>query len=81
MEEGLNITSMISEVGTLPGLTTLIWILQTAGIIFICYLIFLFIQGAINYKKFTRIRKIEQNLEEVNKTLKEINKKLSVKTK
>lgn len=74
-------TTIVSEIGTLPGLKALIWILQTAGIIFICYLIFLFVQGVINYKRLTRIKKIEENLESVNKTLKQINKKLSVKTK
>jgi hypothetical protein len=81
MEDVFNVTNIISEVGTLPGLNTLIWILQTAGIIFIAYIIFLFIQGAINYKKFSKIKKIEKTLEEINTTLKKLDKTVTNKYK
>jgi hypothetical protein len=67
----------IQSVAAIPGFTTLIRILQTAGIIFIGYLIFLFIKGIIQYKKFSKIKHIDKTLDNINQTLLNIEKKLT----
>ncbi len=71
------LSELIQTVGTLPGLTTLIRIFQTAGIILIIYLIFLFFKSITNYKTLSRIKHMNQTLESINTTLIEINKKLT----
>jgi hypothetical protein len=78
---GAIISELIKTLATLPGLTTLIRIFQTAGIILIAYLIFLFFKSITNYKTFSRIKHMDQTLESINITLIELDKKLTSQAK
>lgn len=70
----LELTQSLSN---LPGFTTLIKIFQTAGIVFIIYLIFLFVKSIIQYRRLAKISTIVKTLESVNQTLFSIDKKLT----
>ena len=73
----INIVSeLLSNFSSLPGISVAIKILQTAGIIFIIYITFLFIKGILQYKKLSKISKMDKKLEEINNTLKKIDSKL-----
>jgi biopolymer transport protein ExbB/TolQ len=55
-----------------PGITTLIRILQAAGIAIIIYFVFLILGWIIQYKKFTKIVCIERTLDRIEELLKKI---------
>ena len=74
---GLNTTEIVSSLVSLPGLTTLIKIFQTAGIILIFYLIFLFFRGITNYKKYSKIRHMDQTLSSIEQSLAHIEEKFT----
>jgi hypothetical protein len=74
---GVDLTTIVSEVIQLPAFTSLIKILQTAGIVFIGYLIFLFVQGILQYRRFSRIRHMDNTLDKISHTLSSIETKLT----
>jgi hypothetical protein len=77
LSTGAILTEAIRSVAAIPGFTTLIRILQTAGIIFIGYLIFLFIKGIFQYKKFAKIKHMDKTLSNIEISLNNIEKKLT----
>ncbi len=73
---GETLGEIIKLVENIPGITTLIRILQAAGILFIAYLIFLFIRGILQYQSFTKIKRMEQSLARIDNTLQRIDEKI-----
>ncbi len=71
--ENVTGTALLSEfiqlLSNLPGFTGLIRILQTAGIVLIIYLVFLFVKSIIQYRRLAKIAIIGKTLESVNQTL------------
>ena len=74
-------SELTQGLSTVPGITTLITILQTAGILLIGYLIFLFFRGILQYKKFSKIKNIDKTLSNIEKSLANIEEKLTKKNK
>ncbi len=73
----MNITETIGSLPSIPGFTTLIRIFQTAGILFIAYLIFLFFKGILEYRKFSKIKEIDKRIKEMSQTLLNIERQLT----
>ena len=71
------LSGIFTNLNSIPGIGTLIRIMQTAGILFIAYLIFLFVKGFFQYKGFSRIKRIENKLEDVCTILSNIEKNVA----
>lgn len=67
----------ISLFSSIPGVTTLIQILQTVGILIIVYVSFLFIKGILQYKRLSKLNDIEKILSNINTNIARIEKKFT----
>ncbi len=52
-----------------PGMDVLIMILQAAGVLFIIYLLFMIIRSITGINTSRRLRRIAENVEQINKKL------------
>lgn len=69
-----NLTSGLSSLVVeammnIPGMGAIIKIVQTAGILFIVYLIFLIFKAIIQSRQSMRLKKIAISVEEINKKM------------
>jgi len=77
-EIGVNVSEMISHVlsqDVMNSLGGLIFILKTAGILAITYLIYLIVSGILSFRRLKKLENIEKNLLSVEKKLDKLLKK------
>jgi len=53
----------------------LVLILEAAGIIFIIYMVYLFLNAVLNWKKYGRMKRIEKKLDSLERKLDKVIKK------
>jgi hypothetical protein len=77
----VNGNDLVSAFTSIPGLSSLVRILQAASLVFIAYLIFLFVKGILQYKGFSRIKRMEKSIQDISSTLKRIEGNLAKSNK
>jgi glycerol-3-phosphate acyltransferase PlsY len=63
------ISDVLDKLLNLPGVSTLVKILQAVGIVLFIYFIFLIIRVISQIRHNTNIRRLAQNVEEINKKM------------
>ncbi len=63
------VTGVLEKLINLPGIGTLVKILQAVGIIIFIYFVFLIIRTIAQIRHNLNIKKIAQNVEEINKKM------------
>ena len=84
MVETTNSTSLveaISSFSAIPGVTTLIWIIQALGLVVMAYIIFMAVKGVLEYKRLSSLKDVKNTLDSIDHTLLRIEKKVENKKK
>lgn len=62
-------SGVFSSIMNVPGISTILKIVEAAGYLFIVYLVFLIFKAIIQTKQSFRLKKIANNVEDINKKL------------